>query len=431
MPKIDVDIIESLVRDTYLLEDAGIVKLICATIIANRFFKDPVWVMLVAPSSGGKTALLSATQQCSGVHFLSSLTSRTLISGLKKKGQQPSYLFSVQNGIIVFKDFTTLLTEHAEERSAIMGQLREVYDGDFSKSFGTGEKIEWKGHVGILAGATNAIYAKRRQWAAMGERFILYSIDQPDRVEVGFKAVEKFEAKHRDQEAIQLAFKKYIDEEIKIPEKLPDIYKNTGLVDDLVYLVEFATRARSPVERDERSFQKEIIGVTPPEMPARFLIQLSLMAAAMMVMNNGNELTPEYRRILYKLAFDSIDEDKRKCLAYLYIYHYEPTPTSDVATILNRPTNSIHRHLEELNALEVVERHKMSGNRDSWLLTKKYTDIIGKYEEFHILPTVQVQEKSVQTSPVPASDPVSVPLDTQANIQFDEVGLDSSVADAI
>jgi len=428
MQKITIDQIERLVKDTLLLEDKGIIKLVLATVIANRFFKNPVWVMLVAPSSGGKTAILQAIRDCNHIHFISSLTSKTFISGFKKKGEESSYLFKIQNGILIFKDFTTILNEYGEERSSIMSQLREIYDGDYAKSFGTGEEIKWRGHLGIIAGGTFAVYTKRKQWAPMGERFMLYSIDQPDRVEVGFAATKISHTLKEREEAIREAFKLYLDENVVIPAKLPELPPD--IVEELVYLVEFATRARSPVERDENSFGKDITGVSDPEMTPRFLLQLLLMGSAMMIMTDGN-LTSDYKRILYKLAFDSIDFIKRKCLSALFYSGGEFMPTKYVATKIFLPTKTVHMHLEDLNALEVVIRRKEKGNRDSWMLTRKYHKIIQKYQEYEILPSLNlsveeslVYDETETEEEAPIQEPLP-PLQDEPSVSQEDASISS------
>jgi len=39
--------------------------------------------------------------------------------------------------MLLFKDFTTVLEKQKDERREIIAQLREIYDGFYSKKFGT------------------------------------------------------------------------------------------------------------------------------------------------------------------------------------------------------------------------------------------------------------------------------------------------------
>ena len=55
---------------------------------------------------------------------------------------------------MVIKEFTTVLSMKHEVRAEELSQLREVYDGKYSKSFGTGKTISWEGHVGLVGACT-------------------------------------------------------------------------------------------------------------------------------------------------------------------------------------------------------------------------------------------------------------------------------------
>src|SRR3990167_5437867 len=133
------------VAKVYLVADPYAVKFLVANMISHKLGMDPVWSVLVAPSGGGKSEFINMLSACRDVYPLSTLTSHTFISGMKKTGQDTSFLLKIKdknkenNGIITFKDMTSLLSENQEDRSAIMGQLREIYDGKYNKAFGTGE----------------------------------------------------------------------------------------------------------------------------------------------------------------------------------------------------------------------------------------------------------------------------------------------------
>ena len=89
---------------------------------------------------------------------LSDLTDKTLASGLTPdKGDDPSLLSRLLNAVMVFKDFTTVLEMRREQRAAVLAQLREIYDGRFDKSWGTGKELHWQGRLSVLAGVTSAV----------------------------------------------------------------------------------------------------------------------------------------------------------------------------------------------------------------------------------------------------------------------------------
>ena len=94
-----------------VLEDKGIVKLLAATVIANRCPSfDPTWVFVATSSSGAKSELLLALSYANGVMPKDDLTSKTFVSGVKRTDKSASLLKRMPaNCILVIKDLTVLL----------------------------------------------------------------------------------------------------------------------------------------------------------------------------------------------------------------------------------------------------------------------------------------------------------------------------------
>lgn len=374
-----VEDLKKLIESVYLIADPYITELMVASVIAHRLSSDPTWIIVVAASGGAKSEFINMVSKCVGVHSMSTLTSHTFISGQKKSGQETSLLLRINNGIITFKDMTSLLSENKEERGIIMAQLREIYDGKFSKAFGTGEAIEWRGKITVLAGATHVIHSMKQAYSAMGERFLLYNMIQPDRIEAARRTMENQEEGQMTEKRNMLAdaFRKVIEEDITIPSEIPKIAKE--LQNELLDLAELATRARSEVERNWRSPQMEITEVHPPEMPTRFAGQLQTIARALMVLGGQGVLSENHKKILYKLALDSVTKTKRTAMQELA--KYEVIETAGLAIKLGFPTSTIRRWLEDLTALGIAEREKGSGSKgDRWNIIPKYKIIIQKFE---------------------------------------------------
>lgn len=376
-------ILQDKVESVYLVKDPYITELMVAAVLTHRLSSDPAWMIIVAPSGGAKSEFVNSISQCEGIYPLSTITSHTFISGAKANGKETSLLQKIQNGIITFKDFTSLMSEQRDERAVIMAQLREIYDGKLSKSFGTGETVNWEGKITVIAGATFVIHTLKQTYTAMGERFLIYNMEQPDRIEAARRTMENQEegkmAEHRAM--IASAFKNYLDVELEIPKEMPKI--SNELRDELLLLAELATRARSDVERNWRSPQQEITDAHPPEMPTRFAGQLQAFARAFQIINRNETgtdgLAEHHRHILYKLALDSITKSRRTALNVLA--KYDTIETAGMAVKLGFPTNTVRRWVEDLTALGITEREKGGGSKgDRWTLKPAYRDIIQKFE---------------------------------------------------
>src|SRR3990167_3264014 len=270
----NIKTVENAFREVFIIEDEGIIKLVLASVVAHRLKADPLWIFLVASSSSGKTEFITSLNEVQGLYPISSLTSHTFISGMKVKGGgEVNLLDRMKSGIMSFKDFTSILSTNPEARGEIMGQLREIYDGEYSKDFGTGERKRWKGKIGLIAGVTTKIYTTQELYAAMGERFVMYAFKQPNQKEIGRRAITNTRTGMKEKRLyLQNITKEYLDNFIQIPADLPKL--ETGLENDLIDLAEFSTRLRSPIERDWRSPNKDITFKHDPEGIARFLTQL-------------------------------------------------------------------------------------------------------------------------------------------------------------
>ena len=81
-------------------------------------------------------------------------------------------------GVILCKDFTSVLSMHRDTRGPVLAALREIYDGAWVRHVGVdgGRTLAWSGKVALIAGCTPMIDSHHAVMAAMGERFMLYRL---------------------------------------------------------------------------------------------------------------------------------------------------------------------------------------------------------------------------------------------------------------
>jgi hypothetical protein len=325
------------------------------------------------------------------IHPISSITANTLVSGAKLGGGKPASLLNKlsagtdrpEEGILLFKDFTSLLSEQEVTQKLIMAQLREIYDGKYDKEFGTGHAIHWKGKVTIIAAATHKMYDMRQQYSAMGERFMMYEMITPDGKEASERGMTNQEEGIMDEARARLAemVRVYVNEMLELPKELPKISRE--LKTKAIDLAEMTTRVRSDVKRDWRSINKEIVGVNPPEQPIRFASGLQNIARSLMVLNwneTGEFTLPgKYEKILFKYSLDSMPPNRRKAMQELS--RYTVLETKGLGLKLNRPSSSLRRDVEDLVALEVADREPGAGSQgDRWKIRPYYKNLIQQFE---------------------------------------------------
>src|ERR1035437_7942201 len=103
-------------------EDDGMTRVALASIVATRLqISDPVWLILIGPSSSGKSQVLRplALTDEKFIHRVDDLTENTLMSGAKvKAGEKKISLLNRigKLGIIIISDFTVIFSKGAKGR---------------------------------------------------------------------------------------------------------------------------------------------------------------------------------------------------------------------------------------------------------------------------------------------------------------------------
>ena len=153
---------------------------ILGTIAANLLPGDPVWLGLVAPPSSAKTELLNSIAGLPNVIQTATLTCPALLSGTPKKqhesGAKGGMLRQIGAfGILLLKDFGSILSMRPDAKAEVLAALREVFDGSWTRHLGTdgGKTLAWKGKLGLLFGVTGVIDAHYAVIGQMGDRYLL------------------------------------------------------------------------------------------------------------------------------------------------------------------------------------------------------------------------------------------------------------------
>lgn len=397
--------VETIIRDTYLLVDPGVIRALIAAVIANKLPINPVWLFLVAGSSSGKTELLKMFSGMEDtIYHLDTLTANTFLSGSLGYDSQ---IFKMDNKIVTFADFTTILSMHEEARSEIMGQLRCVYDGKLTKATGNRkDPIPWEGKIGMLAGVTTAIYSHAAKYSDMGERFIMYKMIVADPEELAYRALENgatFDMKER-RAAIQATVKEYI-ESLVIPEACPSL--SPQIRRDIVRIANITTLARSAVPRDKYSRDHIITSREDRESPARMSEQLHALAMAFAVMNGSTEILETDRAILVKCALDTIPALRK--LALFALTEYTSTNVQGLATHCRLPPATMQLVLEDLVALDLVNRTQTAGKGERFRLIPEHKATIASFSGITASLDELISEAQESTREPPPPDDANAP----------------------
>lgn len=375
------------------LEDTRIIDVILGTIVANKIKGDPLWLLCIAPPSNGKTEILIALDGEPEVYLLSSLTPHTLISGFEKvdEHRETSLLPNLNGKTLILKDFTSILSMRSESRQEILGQFREIYDGKYSKTFGTGKEVKWEGKVGLI-GACTPVYDKHYAViGALGERFILYRSNNVDRRKMGLQA-QRIAGMEKEMRAeIRSAVHKFLSQFAQIHE-VPLAESDEKFNEKLVDLALFCSQARCPVERNYRSQQIEYL--PEPEGPARLTKQFMQLKRGLVLVQGKTGFDGEVYGILAKIGRDLAPTIRISVLEYLWktrVLNHGGTCSVKTAQMMNDlslPHKTLSLVLEDLRLIGLVshkERGEASKAPIEWFLTDDTFDLIERAEIFKLV----------------------------------------------
>lgn len=377
------DVLETFRRWLYL-PDPGALYVTLGTVAANRMPGDPVWLLLVAASSSGKTEVLLSLNDLDEVVPAATLTEAALLSGVPRRDQTSGATGGLLRkigdyGILTLKDFGSVLSMHAAVRAGTLAALRECFDGSWDRPMGTdgGKVLSWQGKLGLVAGVTTVVDRHHAVMDSLGSRFAFYRVEVDERAAQTRRAL----AHRRGAREMRTDLRDAVSA-LFAGIALPD---HDSLTDDdrerLIVLADFVTMARSPIERD--SYSREIELVPDPEAPARFALMLASLLEGLYAI--GLDRAAAWQ-LVSKVAFDSMPAQRRQVIAFLADVE-TVTTTKDAAIALGLPTTTARRVLEDLAAHKLVKREEgVTGNADVWQLTPWTRD---KYRES------TVPEKSV------------------------------------
>jgi hypothetical protein len=267
--------------------------------------------MIVAPPGSFKTELFNALDGLKGIHLPDHFTPQTLISGYVDKLDRPTGLLHRigEQGVIIFSDFSTILSMPVEKRGAILADLRRVYDGRLEKQFGTAlqPSWKWKGRITFLAGATPDVDKYYAIFQSLGERFVMVRCDRVGGPEVAMAAMRQDSAKARREltAAVHGLFAGLPHIEPVLP---------NAILEKLGGLAEFVALARTHVPRD--GYKKMILDLPQAEAPTRIAKQLAQLSKGAALLEERCVVSDNDYDLAWRVGWDCIPRIRYKILDY-------------------------------------------------------------------------------------------------------------------
>jgi hypothetical protein len=355
-------------KSMYEEENTDVPECVLATYVANMLPMANVWLQVVGPPSSGKTTALELLSGLPQVVNCGSMTAASLLSGSPNREKTAKSTGGVlreigERGVLVLKDFSSILCMRSEKQQEVITAFREIYDGRWTRSFGSdGGKTEtWTGKVGVIGAVTEAIDQKAQQMAIMGERFLYYRmpVSRDQSVRIARRALEGEATRKKGLAELNNLVKAMLGL-LAIPEEPIELPQDVNAM--LISLACFVARCRTGIDRN--SYSREIESVPNPEEPARIVQQLKTLFCALLLIGNTPE---EAWQKVRKVGLSSIQDLRLKAMLTLRDTELHMV-TSSIATECNSPTTTTRRALEDLFYLGVVERLQNDRTSEAWHL---------------------------------------------------------------
>jgi hypothetical protein len=265
-------------------------------------------------------------------------------------------------GIIVLKDFGSVLAMHAETRAEALAALREVYDGAWTRILGSagGKTLAWHGKVGIIFAVTEVIDTHHAVIGAMGDRFLLSRL-KPTAGKTHFTRalIHAGGGKQMREELAEAVGELFAARRAEVCRKI-----SNAEVDAIGKAVALAVRLRGAVERDRRT--REMEAIYGAEGTGRIGLALERLLAGLDTLGMNRERA---LAVAKNVALDSVPPLRRRAYDHLCAATKDGgfIDTAAMATALNLPTNTTRRVLEDLNAHGLISRDSQGqGKADLW-----------------------------------------------------------------
>jgi hypothetical protein len=331
--------------------DLQVADAVLAVAAANRIPGDPPWLMVISGSGNCKTESVNSVSDVPHAVAVSTIASQgALLSATKKsKGATGGLLGRIgDQGILVIKDFTSIISGDRKARTEVLAGLREVHDGEWNRDVGVngGLKLTWKGRIVCIAACTTEWDTAYSVVASMGPRFVtIRSSSRIGRIAAGRRAIHNAGNEKTIREKINKAVT-----DLLIRAHLPS--RHASLMQDeedrILNASDIVTLARTGVVVD---FQGKVVDAHEPEMPTRYSKQLVLIFRGALAIGLGR--TPALNLAL-RCARDSIPPIRLRVLQDLADHEIEDCRVADIAKRLSKPWTTIQRTLDALYVLELL-----------------------------------------------------------------------------
>jgi len=365
------------------IEDIKYIWTLGAMRITHQLEGDPCWMMIIGPSSDGKTEFLKAFTKEVDV-TVDDISSKAFVSGMKKYDENQRYLAErIANNLWFIYDMSIMLSKRAEERSMILSDMRMIYDGRIVKEFGNHQRISIDTpNNTLIAASTPEIDRTMLEDALLGTRFMTYRIQTMNRFAVMDMIDINENRKEIMRESLNIAVKQFLNM-ITVEDY------DTGEVENmnLQTMANMTTLLRTSVSLDKNG---EPANIAYPEGAGRLYKQIKKLYKAYRIIGLSENESLDCVR---KICIDNIDPRRIKVMRYIYdntkkdqygmVKSFTTSNISQVVHMGKKTVKSICHIMAALGLLNYTITEEHFHEIDNWTLLDSNIHLMFKDKKFY------------------------------------------------
>jgi hypothetical protein len=330
--------------------DLDVLNAVLATAAAGKVLSGDTMNLLVVGGSGAAKTETVSPLAAAGAIVTSTISSEgALLSGTSTKEKSASATGGLlrkvgDRGVLVLKDFTSILSMNRDSRAAVLAALREVSDGYWERNLGVdgGRSIRWRGRCTIIGAVTTSWDQAHSVISSMGDRFPLIRMPQDNALEAGSQALANTGSEDRMREEMASAVGGLLQHLETTEEESIDYDEFILPVANIV------TWGRTPVVTN---YKGDTVTAHAREMPTRFAKQLAQLYRGSRCIGLSDRAA---RRIMLRVARDSLPPMRRIVLARL-LKMGDYATTAEIARRVSKPRTSVDQQLQALVSLGLAQ----------------------------------------------------------------------------
>lgn len=286
--------------------DSWLIEICLIPYITIGWNTTPTWVRIIGPSSSGKSAHLSLfVDHCQSLD-IDDMTPKSLISGFRGGGEDPSHLPLFNGKVLLIQDESTLMEQRAEDRGIVQSILRKAFDGKVTKILGNVSGIvEAEAHFNIIVAATPIIDRYFSYTQVLGERFINFRLQIPNPAEITKRAYDNQRSGYTEQhDLLKEHVHSFLNDFPVVG--INDVKVTEEIRHRLTSCADFVVRIRTHISRDGTG--KHITMLPRQESAGRLVQQLIQIASACALLHGSSVMRDEFLDRAIYTSISSVPE---------------------------------------------------------------------------------------------------------------------------